>query len=168
VLSRYVDAVSARVFTRKVRLILRIYFTHKKTRMISILTSFIRQIIRRKRSKCVTYIRHSNARESILTFIHVQAVEELAGNATIPVVNALDDFAHPCQVHHHIYKPSPALVSFPHVSLCWQMLADLLTIAEVRGSTDFKGMKMAFVGDCQARILPPESSQCIHHKASLV
>ena len=32
------------------------------------------------------------------------------------------------------------------------MLADLLTIAEVRGSTDFKGMKMAFVGDCQARL----------------
>lgn len=71
VLSRYVDAVTARVFTRK-------------------------------------------------------AVEELSANATIPVVNALDDFAHPCQ-----------------------MLADLLTISEFRGSTDFTGMKMAFVGDCQ-------------------
>ena len=31
-----------------------------------------------------------------------------------------------------------------------QMLADLLTISEFRGgSTDFAGMKMAFVGDCQ-------------------
>ena len=29
------------------------------------------------------------------------------------------------------------------------MLADLLTIAEVRGGTDFKGLKLAFVGDCQ-------------------
>jgi len=53
-----------------------------------------------------------------------QAVNELIANSHVPVINALDDYAHPCQ-----------------------MLADLLTIIEHRGS--FKGMKMAFVGDCQ-------------------
>eukprot|EP00293_Proteomonas_sulcata_P014221 CAMPEP_0184299016 /NCGR_PEP_ID=MMETSP1049-20130417/9713_1 /TAXON_ID=77928 /ORGANISM="Proteomonas sulcata, Strain CCMP704" /LENGTH=218 /DNA_ID=CAMNT_0026609327 /DNA_START=38 /DNA_END=694 /DNA_ORIENTATION=+ len=53
-----------------------------------------------------------------------QAVEELIGNASIPVINALDDYGHPCQ-----------------------MLADLLTIVEHRGS--YEGMTLTFVGDCQ-------------------
>lgn len=49
-------------------------------------------------------------------------VEDLARYGTIPVINGLTDYAHPCQV-----------------------LADLMTIREYKGS--FKGMKMAFVGD---------------------
>jgi ornithine carbamoyltransferase len=47
---------------------------------------------------------------------------ELARNATIPVINGLDDLEHPCQI-----------------------LADLLTIKEHKG--DFAGLKMAYVGD---------------------
>ena len=54
-----------------------------------------------------------------------QAVDELVANAHIPVVNALDDYGHPCQ-----------------------MLADLLTIVEHRPA-GVEGMKLAFVGDCQ-------------------
>ena len=54
-----------------------------------------------------------------------QAVDELIANAHIPVVNALDDYGHPCQ-----------------------MLADLLTIVEHRPA-GVEGMKLAFVGDCQ-------------------
>lgn len=51
-----------------------------------------------------------------------QEVEDLAKYGTIPVINGLTDYAHPCQV-----------------------LADLMTIREYKGS--FRGLKMAFVGD---------------------
>lgn len=47
---------------------------------------------------------------------------ELAKNATVPVINGLDDLEHPCQI-----------------------LADLLTIKEHKG--DFKGLNLAYVGD---------------------
>lgn len=49
-------------------------------------------------------------------------VEDLAEYGSIPIINGLTDYAHPCQV-----------------------LADLMTIREYKGS--FKGLKMAFVGD---------------------
>lgn len=49
-------------------------------------------------------------------------VEALAEYGSIPVINGLTDFAHPCQV-----------------------LADLMTIREARGQLD--GLKMCFIGD---------------------
>ncbi len=49
-------------------------------------------------------------------------VEDLAKYGSIPVINGLTDYAHPCQV-----------------------LADLMTIRENKGS--FKGLKLAFIGD---------------------
>lgn len=49
-------------------------------------------------------------------------MRELALNATVPVINGLDDKEHPCQI-----------------------LADLLTIKEHKG--DFKGLKLVYVGD---------------------
>jgi len=49
-------------------------------------------------------------------------VEDFARYGSIPVVNALTDYCHPCQV-----------------------LADLMTIREYKGS--FKGLKMCFIGD---------------------
>ena len=51
-----------------------------------------------------------------------EIVEELAEYASIPIINALTDYAHPCQV-----------------------LADLLTIKEYKGG--FDGKKMCFIGD---------------------
>ncbi|AQQ54684.1 ornithine carbamoyltransferase [Planococcus lenghuensis] len=57
----------------------------------------------------------------IRTFAH-GTVEELAANASIPVINGLTDSFHPCQV-----------------------LADLLTIQEVKGG--LKGLKLAYIGD---------------------
>jgi ornithine carbamoyltransferase len=57
----------------------------------------------------------------IRTF-HQSTVEELAENSSIPVINGLTDDYHPCQV-----------------------LADLLTILEYKGS--FKGKKIAYIGD---------------------
>ncbi|WP_156920588.1 ornithine carbamoyltransferase [Thermicanus aegyptius] len=57
----------------------------------------------------------------IRTYSH-EMVEELAREATVPVINGLTDTHHPTQV-----------------------LADLLTIKEVKG--DLKGLKVAFVGD---------------------
>lgn len=58
----------------------------------------------------------------IRTYGH-ERVEELAEWADIPVINALTDLLHPCQV-----------------------LTDLLTIREHKG-TNLKGLKMAYVGD---------------------
>ena len=49
-------------------------------------------------------------------------VESLAQHGSIPVINGLTDFAHPCQV-----------------------LADLMTIREYKGSLE--GLKMTFIGD---------------------
>ncbi len=49
-------------------------------------------------------------------------VRELARNATIPVINGLDDKEHPCQI-----------------------ITDLLTIQEHKGA--LKGLKLAYVGD---------------------
>lgn len=57
----------------------------------------------------------------IRTFSH-QEVEDLAKYSGIPVINALTDYQHPCQV-----------------------LADLMTITEVFGSLE--GKKVAYVGD---------------------
>ncbi len=49
-------------------------------------------------------------------------IEELAQHATVPIINALTDLAHPCQI-----------------------LADLLTIREKKG--DLRGLKLAYLGD---------------------
>jgi ornithine carbamoyltransferase len=50
-------------------------------------------------------------------------MKELAENATVPVINALDDREHPCQI-----------------------MADLLTVIEHKGD-DFGKLKMTYVGD---------------------
>ena len=62
----------------------------------------------------------------IRTYSH-EGVEELAQVATIPVINALTDDYHPCQI-----------------------LADLYTILEYSGKIE--GAKMVFYGDCQSNI----------------
>ncbi len=49
-------------------------------------------------------------------------VEDLAEYGSIPVINGLTDYSHPCQV-----------------------LADLMTIREIKGS--FDGLKMCYIGD---------------------
>ncbi|HBA85019.1 MAG TPA: ornithine carbamoyltransferase [Verrucomicrobia bacterium] len=49
-------------------------------------------------------------------------LEEMARHATIPVINGLTNFSHPCQI-----------------------LADLMTILEHKG--DLKGLKLAYLGD---------------------
>ena len=51
-----------------------------------------------------------------------QEVEDLARYGSIPIINGLTDYAHPCQV-----------------------LADLMTIRELKGS--FKGLTLCFIGD---------------------
>src|SRR5262249_20320386 len=58
---------------------------------------------------------------AVRTFGH-EVVEEIARHATIPIINALSDDAHPCQA-----------------------LGDMLTIREALGRTD--GVRLAFVGD---------------------
>ena len=52
-------------------------------------------------------------------------IRALADVSKIPVINALDDFAHPCQ-----------------------MLADYLTIGEKKGFNAFKDLRISYVGDC--------------------
>src|SRR5438552_14136938 len=58
---------------------------------------------------------------AIRTFAQAE-VEQLAEHASIPVINALTDEAHPCQI-----------------------LADLMTIRERRGALD--GLKLVYLGD---------------------
>lgn len=57
----------------------------------------------------------------IRTYAHSE-VEDLAKYGSIPIINGLTDYAHPCQV-----------------------LADLMTIREFRGS--LQGQKLTFIGD---------------------
>jgi ornithine carbamoyltransferase len=57
----------------------------------------------------------------IRTFAH-EIVEEMAREASVPIINGLTDYSHPCQA-----------------------VADFLTIKEVKGRVD--GVKLAFVGD---------------------
>ena len=57
----------------------------------------------------------------IRTFAH-DIVVEMAREASVPVINGLTDYSHPCQA-----------------------LADFLTVLEVKGRTE--GIKLAFVGD---------------------
>jgi len=57
----------------------------------------------------------------IRTFAHSE-VEDLAKYGSIPIINGLTDYAHPCQV-----------------------LADLMTIREFKGKLD--GLKLTFIGD---------------------
>jgi ornithine carbamoyltransferase len=58
---------------------------------------------------------------AVRTFAHT-TIEELARHATVPVVNALSDAAHPCQA-----------------------MADMMTVEETLGRLD--GVKLVFVGD---------------------
>ena len=57
----------------------------------------------------------------VRTFAH-QIVVDMAKHASVPVINALTDYSHPCQA-----------------------LADYLTVQEVKGT--LKGLKLCFVGD---------------------
>ena len=61
----------------------------------------------------------------IRTFAH-QIVVDMANHASIPIINGLTDFSHPCQA-----------------------MADYLTILEVKGGKDknIKGLKLCYVGD---------------------
>jgi len=57
-------------------------------------------------------------------------VQELAKHSTIPVINALDDWAHPCQ-----------------------MLADLMTMAEYKGGVEkLSQIRMCYFGDCHNNV----------------
>ena len=58
---------------------------------------------------------------AVRTFAHA-TLEELAGYASIPIVNALSDDSHPCQA-----------------------MADMLTLAELKGG--LPGRRLAFIGD---------------------
>jgi len=58
-----------------------------------------------------------------------EQIEGLAVNSTIPIVNALDDWAHPMQ-----------------------MLADLQVMMEHASTTDLSGASLAFVGDIQNNV----------------
>lgn len=58
-----------------------------------------------------------------------EKVVGLASNSTIPIVNALDDHAHPMQ-----------------------MLADLQTMSERKGTFDLTGVRLAFTGDIQNNV----------------
>jgi len=75
--------------------------------------------------ECVSDIAHNLERMvqgiMIRTFSH-SIVEDIAEVASIPVINGLTDFCHPCQA-----------------------LADYMTIHEAKGRTD--GVKIAYIGD---------------------
>src|SRR3974390_1515503 len=57
----------------------------------------------------------------IRTFAH-EIVEQMADHASVPVINGLTDYSHPCQA-----------------------LADFLSMLEIKGR--LRGLKVAFVGD---------------------
>lgn len=56
-----------------------------------------------------------------------EEIQKMAENADVPVINMLDDFAHPCQI-----------------------LCDFQTIKEKKGTYD--GLKLSFYGDCENNV----------------
>lgn len=64
-------------------------------------------------------------------------IEELAEHASVPVVNALTNFSHPCQI-----------------------LADLFTINEQKGG--LKGLKLAYLGDSNNNVTHSLLFGCAH------
>lgn len=64
-----------------------------------------------------------------------KSLKEFAKHSAIPVINALSDIEHPCQI-----------------------LADLLTIKEIKGSVS--GLKIAFIGDCENNIVHSYALAC--------
>ena len=56
-------------------------------------------------------------------------IAALAKHATIPVINGLDDFAHPCQI-----------------------LTDLFTIVEKKGFASLSGLKLTYLGDIRNNV----------------
>lgn len=71
----------------------------------------------------------------IARVISHKSLNEFAKHSSIPVINALSDLEHPCQI-----------------------LADLLTIKEKRGN--LKNLKIAFVGDCENNIVHSYALAC--------
>lgn len=63
-------------------------------------------------------------------------LQELADNSSIPVINALSDFEHPCQV-----------------------LADLFTIGEIKGKLE--GLTLAYIGDGQNNVAHSVALGCL-------
>ncbi len=63
-------------------------------------------------------------------------VRELAEHSTVPVINGLDDMAHPTQI-----------------------VADLLTIKEKKGT--FKGLKFVYAGDCENNVTYSLMEGCV-------
>jgi len=56
-------------------------------------------------------------------------IREMARLSTIPIINALDDYAHPCQ-----------------------MLADYMVIGEKKGFDNFGKLRIAYCGDCRNNV----------------
>jgi len=56
-------------------------------------------------------------------------IAALAKHSTIPVINGLDDFAHPCQI-----------------------LTDLFTIVEKKGLQALNGLKLTYLGDIRNNV----------------
>ncbi|KXU35619.1 ornithine carbamoyltransferase [Cephaloticoccus capnophilus] len=74
----------------------------------------------------------------VRTYAHAE-LEELAANATMPVINALTDFLHPCQIYTDLFtlaeRYAPAAAGGSAVS--GEALVESL-----------RGRKLAYLGDC--------------------
>jgi ornithine carbamoyltransferase len=80
----------------------------------------------------------------IRTFGH-EIVEELASAGTVPVVNGLTDFLHPCQIYTDIFTAAERW------AVPGQALADAV-----------KGRKIAFLGDCASNMANSWILGCAH------
>jgi len=72
----------------------------------------------------------------VRTYEHAE-LEELAANATMPVINALTDFLHPCQIYTDLFTLAER----------WAKTADASPSGEALVGS-LRGRKLAYLGDC--------------------
>jgi len=88
----------------------------------------------------------------VRTYEHAE-LEELAANATMPVINALTDFLHPCQIYTDLFtlaerwQPQADSLGALPLSARPRQAADASPSGEALVAS-LRGRKLAYLGDC--------------------
>jgi len=90
----------------------------------------------------------------VRTYAHAE-LEELAENATMPVINALTDFLHPCQIYTDLFTLAECWATQPQADSLGALPLSARPMQAVDGLpsgealvASLRGRKLAYLGDC--------------------